>query len=428
MSHSIPISTPSTAAPDEKRPVPPALVAVGFVLMAVSFMINAMDRQVFYPLLPEIRAELGISLSQGGLLATGFTLGLALAGIPAGYLVDRYSRKTVLLVSILIYSVGTLATPLAGGFADMGVYRVLSGAGEGMQAAALYAAIGAFFFLRRSLAFGTLGVAFGLGVFVGPLIGTDLSNAYQSWRAPFIAFGIVGLAVMVLIALFVGKRLTDTVAGNADQLKENYDYLPSSAYNRNTIALSIAAAAGGMVFYGFLGLYATYLRSELHFSVGQAAFATSMVGAGATMSLPTGWLGDRFDQRKLLIITYIGVAVSGWLLFNGSSSPGYQYVLSFVMGTFAAGSLFTNVNSAMQRSVRPNHVGRTAGLFIFCYYIAAAISGFVFAELVDAVGWKQAALWQLTILPLLALVALWFIDPAKIITSRNTTRSRSDET
>ena len=41
-------------------------------------MLNAMDRQVFYPLLPEIREEFAFSLDQAGLLATGFTLGLAL--------------------------------------------------------------------------------------------------------------------------------------------------------------------------------------------------------------------------------------------------------------------------------------------------------------------------------------------------------------
>ncbi|UOZ03463.1 MFS transporter [Amycolatopsis sp. WQ 127309] len=411
---------PTTSTPEitSRRDVPKHLAFWGFALMAISFMINAMDRQVFYPLLPEISKAHHFSLSQGGLLATGFTLGVAAAGVPAGYLVDKFSRKTVLVASIFVYSVGTIVTPLAAGFADMAVYRLISGAGEGMQAAALYAALSSYFFVRRSLAFGALGVAFGAGVFFGPLIGTDLATSFGTWHAPFYVFGGAGLVITLLIGISVRRGLTDAVAEPEAGATGTFDHLPTSAYNRNTLLLALAAIGGGLAFYGFLGLYPTYLRTELHFTAGQAALATSLVGAGATMSLPTGWLGDRYDQRKILLVTYIGVAVSGWLLFNGPTTPGWQYVFAFTMGTFTAGSLFTNCNSTMQRSVRPTHVGRAAGLFVATYYVAAAVSGFVFAELVGGLGWRHAALWQLTIMPLAILVPLWFLDPAKIISHR----------
>jgi MFS family permease len=116
--------------------VPKLVVATGFLVMAISFMVNAMDRQVFAPLLPTIRTEYGFTLPAGGLLATGFTLGMAFAGLPTGYLVDRFSRKTVLVVSIVIYSLGTLATPLASGWVDMSAYRILSGFGAVSPSAA----------------------------------------------------------------------------------------------------------------------------------------------------------------------------------------------------------------------------------------------------------------------------------------------------
>jgi MFS family permease len=150
--------------------------------------------------------------------------------------------------------------------------------------------------------------------------------------------------------------------------------------------------------------------------------ATSLVGAGAAMSLPTGWLGDRYNQRSVLLVTYVGVAVSGWLVFHGPPTPVAQCVLAFLMGTATAGSMFTNVNSTMQRSVRATHVGRAAGLFVATYYTAAAVSGFLFAELVGALGWQQAAMWQLTVLPALTLVPLWFLDSTKIISGRKAIR------
>src|ERR1700754_2369499 len=188
-----------------------ASIAIGFAVLCASYMLNAMDRQIFYPLLPEIRTELGFSLEQGGLLATGFTLGLALAGPPAGYLADRLSRKAIILVSVLVYSLGTFAIPLAVGFADMSAYRLISGVGEGVQATALYAVIGAFFFHRRALAAGVVGVAFGLGVFLGPLIGSALATGWGSWRAPFFLFAGAGLVMSLLLAATVSRKMTEAV-------------------------------------------------------------------------------------------------------------------------------------------------------------------------------------------------------------------------
>lgn len=409
----------ATSTAPAHTPLRASLVAVGFTVLTVSFMVNAMDRQMFYPLLPTIVESYGFSLSQGGLLATGFTLGMALSGLPAGYLMDRYSRKAVILISFVIYSAGTLATPLARGFADMAVYRLVSGFGEGMQAAALFAAVGAYFFHRRGFAFGLLGAGFGLGVFIGPLAGSQLSAVQDTWRAPFVLFGLCGLVVALIAVFTVRKSLTErTAGGDTKTAAESFDHVPASPYNRNSLALAGASAVGGMVFYGFIGLYPTFLRTELHFGPGQAAFAASCVGFGSIMSIPAGLLGDRFDQRKILMGTFVMISVAGWLLYNGPTSAGWQYLLAFVMGTFSSGFLYTTCQAVMQRAVRPEYVGRGAGMFVTAYYAAAAGSGLLFATLVNAVGWSGAGLWQLTILPLVGLVALAFVDTSRFNNAR----------
>ncbi|HEX4813125.1 MAG TPA: MFS transporter [Nonomuraea sp.] len=394
-------------------------IAIGFAVLCASYMLNAMDRQIFYPLLPEIRAELGFSLEQGGLLATGFTLGLALAGPPAGYLSDRLSRKAIIIVSVLVYSLGTLAIPLAVGFADMSAYRLVSGIGEGVQATALYAAIGAFFFHRRALAAGFVGVAFGLGVFVGPLVGTGMAAAWGTWRAPFFLFAAAGLVMSLLIAATVARRMTEAITGTAtDTVPASYDHVPASPYNRNTLGIGIACAVSGLVFYGYLGLYPTFLREALAFTPDQAAFAVSMGGLGAMMALPAGWLGDRYNQPRLLMFAMAATAVTAYLMYQIATSPPAQYLLSFLIGTFASGFLFTNCSTAMQRAVRPQYVGRGAGLFMLTYYVAAAFSGLLFARLVGALGWDGAGLWQLTLLPVAGIAGLLLVDSSRMVLPR----------
>jgi MFS family permease len=80
------------------------------IIVGVCYMINAMDRIVFSILLPNVTGDYGFSLEQGGLLATVFTLGLGLSGVPTGLAMDRFSRKTVILLGMFVYSVLTIAT------------------------------------------------------------------------------------------------------------------------------------------------------------------------------------------------------------------------------------------------------------------------------------------------------------------------------
>jgi MFS family permease len=386
------------------------VIVVGCLLTAVSFMINAMDRQVFYPLLPEIRADFGFTLGQSGLLATGFTLGLAIAGLLGGLLADRISRKSILLLGVVIFSVGTLLVSFAFGFADMAVYRIVSGMGEGMQAAAIYAAAGSFFFRRRALAYGVLNAAFGAGVFLGPLFGTWLSLAWGNWRAPFIVFGVIGLLMTLVMLSGVRQGLMEARAGASKGPAPAVEHVPVSPYNRNLALFGITAVVGGLVIYGFLGLYPTYLRGELGFTPAETAMAAGMFGAGAALGILFGWLGDRLEQRRLLIMSYVAVAIIGWLIYNGPVTPGWQYLLTFLMGAFGSGSLFPNINSAMTRAVRPNYIGRASGVFQGAFYTAAAVSGLLFSALVERGGWGSAAMWQFTLLPVVAVVALWFVD------------------
>jgi MFS family permease len=407
---------PTLTAGTAQRLLPRSLVAAGFVILALSYLVNAMDRQVFFPILPDIRTEYGFSLQQGGTLATCFTLGMAVSGLPAGYLLNRLSRKTVLLASIVLYSLGTLATPLAAGFADMMTYRIVSGFGEGMQSAALFAAVGTYFFHRRALALGGIGAAFGMGIFLGPLVGVRFADAYGSWRAPFVLFGTCGLAIAMIAVFVVSRRMTelihDPVVGTA-----TYDHVPASPYNRNTIALAVSAAFGGIAVYGFLGLYPTYLISDLHYTSGQAALAASFVGFGGLSALPAGWLGDRVNQRNLLIVSYLALAATSLLVYRTHVTPGWQYGYAFLMGAFGTGALYPNTSSAMQRAVRPAKVGSAAGLFISSYYLSSAFSGLLFATLVDDLSWRQAGFWQVTVVCLLAAGALVFVRGSQFITA-----------
>lgn len=387
-------------------------------MLGVSYILNAMDRQLFPVLLPDIRKDLSLTLSQGGLLATIFTLGIGVAGLPTGLLLDRLSRKAVMAVGILVYSGFTLLTAFAVGFFDMLAFRALSGVGEAMQITALFAAVGAYFHASRALALGYLNTVFGLGSVVGPYLGAKLATASGDWKTPFIGYGLFGLVMIVVLWFGVTKVFTEQPEQVNTGDPAAHEHVPESLVNRNIVLLGVSAAVVGVMLYSYLGLYPTYLREELGFSKNEAGLAVAMFGFGATLSILGGFIGDRVDQRILMLVCLAGLSVVGLVIFNGPTGHVQQYALSLAEGVLASGALFVNLYSSIQRSVRPQFVGRASGLFVACFYVPSAFAGYLFTALKGPFGWGGAAVGVLAVLPVAALVALVLVDTGRFSNAR----------
>lgn len=396
---------------------------VFLLLLCLAYSINAADRQVFPTLLPAIRQALGYDLQVAGLLATIFTLGLAIAGLPAGHVVDRTSRKTVILLAMVVYSVFTLATIYATGFWDMLLYRALTGVGEGMQMAALFAAIGSYFHRRRSFFIGWLVVAYGVGAFLGPRIGASLAQAADTWRSPFVWFALTGLVIAAIVLVFVPKEFTESSGGKHSAVVDETTLarIPQMFWNRNVILGVIASIIAGYSLYGFIGLYTTFLRESLQFSQADAAAAFSYFGLGGFVSFAGGWLGDRFPQRFVTAAAFALLALVSYLMYNWSVAVGSQSLLSFLTGALASGVVFVNLLSMLQRSVRPQMIGAASGIFLTALFGAGSTAGYLFGALVGSFGWGGAALIQLVLFPAIGISAMALIDPARLMPVRAST-------
>ena len=393
------------------------LSIIFLVILCLSYATNAADRQLFPTLLPAIRKAFGYNLKVGGLLSTVFTLGLAVAGIPTGYILDRTSRKAVILIGMLIYSVFTLATIYAAGFWDMLIYRAMTGVGEGMQMAGLFAAIGSYFHRKRSFYIGWMIVAYGVGGFFGPRIGAKLALAANSWRVPFAWFAAAGIIIAVIVLIVVPKGFSESKgpATTASVDQTAVAHVPEKLWNRNVILGFIGCIILGYTLYGFIGLYTTFVKDALKYTPIAAAAAFSYFGLGGFCSFIGGWFGDRFPQRMVIAVTFIFMAVIGYSMYNVATSFGAQSVLCFLTGAFASGFVFVNLLSLLQRSVRPPMVGRASGIFLTSLFGSASTAGYLMGALVGKFGWGKAALIELTLFPVIGTVAMLLVNPKQLI-------------
>ncbi len=372
---------------------------VMFGVLLASYAINAMDRQLFPLLVPEVRRQYGFSLAGVGFLSTIFTLGMAIAGLPTSYLLARFSRKTVMQVGIALFSAGTILTVLARGFPDMLIYRAATGIGEAMQLTVLIAIAVNFFVSHRAAALGAINFLFGVGAIVSPILGGALLSAYRSWKVPMALFGFLGFLAIGVIALSVEPWFTEGETATYERADRGG---AAKLVNRNTILLTLMSLIGGLVIYGYLGMYPTFLRESLKYSPTAAGTVMSFYGLGTLGSIAGGMLGDRFSPTVVMSTTFFCAAALGYLLFHGSGAFVPQAILSFLWGLIVSGVIYVNLAGYHAKALRSNLASRASGIFVTSLYGSAAFAGYLVGWIATRAGWTAAGEIQISLLSVVA--------------------------
>jgi MFS transporter, DHA1 family, inner membrane transport protein len=390
---------------------PTSSAIIMFAILLGSYAINAMDRQIFPLLLTDVRREYGLSLADAGLLSTIFTLGMAVAGVPTGYLLSRFTRKTVLQFGIVIFSAGTALTAFSGGFADMFAYRAATGIGEAMQLTALIAIAANYFTRYRNAAVGSVNFSFGIGAIIGPAFGGYLLSHYHNWRVPIVVFGALGFVAIAVIAITVRPWFSDTRGAAKDP--DHVSGAPAM-WNHNTIVLTALSVLGGLVIYAYLGLYPTYLREGLKYAPATTGSVMSIYGLGVLASIAGGWLGDRFSPRLVLSTAFLIAAALGYLLFHGIAGTAAQGALSFIWGFVVSGTIYVNIAGYHVKAVQSHLSSRASGLFVTSLYASAAAAGYTLGFLASHFGWATAANIQISLVSLIGAALALTLRPGEM--------------
>lgn len=214
---------------------------------------------------------------------------------------------------------------------------------------------------------------------------------------------------------FVPKGFTEC-RGTKDSVNEvTLDYAPIKLWNRNVIMGAIACIVLGFSLYGYIGLYTTYLKSSLNFAPPDAAAALSFFGLGGLLSFVGGWCGDRYSQRWVTAAAFGLLACIGFSMYNLATSLQTQSFLSFMTGAIGSGCVFVNLLALLQRSVPPSMAGRASGIFLTFLFGAASAAGYLMGALVGALGWGNAALVELTLFPIIGVIAMVAVNPMHLI-------------
>jgi MFS transporter, DHA1 family, inner membrane transport protein len=407
MSATSDVKTAAAADPSATR----TLALAMFALLLVAYTLMSADRYLISMLGPDIRAALGLSLPQMGALTTMFTLGIALAGLPAGALIARYSRRTVLLLGIALFSIATLLFTQATGFASMFVFIVMQGAGMSFLATSMFALSASYFSKTRVAAIGIVNVCFGLGSFLGPWAIGNIRTSTGGWQPPMLVFGVTGIVLVVLSALFVRQWFTET-KGAAQHAEDTGG--ADSLLNRNTIIFSILSALYGLIVYGYLGLYPTFLRDVLKMTPAEVGGIMPFFGLGSLTSFFAGQLGDKFPTKVVISSALLVLVVLGSFLYTPGLTPTVYKLMAFLVGVFGAAIVYVNLAGGHIKSLRRSLANKGSSMFISSIYAGGALGGYLMGSLVANWGWAVAGQVQISLLALLSAILVFGLRPAEM--------------
>ena len=314
------------------------------LLLWMAYLLNQADRQVFNTVLPAIRDALNLTDTSIGLIATIFNLCYAMMVPLGGWVGDKFSRKWVVTIAILFWSIATMFTGLATGVFMLILLRsVATGGGEAFFGPANYSLLGQYHKETRARAMSIHQTAYYVGVILAGWLAGYIADKL-GWEYSFIIFGAVGVVwgVIMAIRLKDKKDDTDTKPSDSAVMSSETETKVGLLDGFKTVfttptALMLTIGFSGLIFVitGFMTWVPAFLQEEFGQSQAAAGFNSMFYTYVAAFIgvLLAGSLSDKFaaksNKARMLLQAFGLIAGSVFLFIMGGSRVLWVLYLSF---------------------------------------------------------------------------------------------------
>lgn len=398
------------------------LVAMCFLVVAA----DGMDVAIMGFVTPSILGEWDISRPAFGIVISAAPFGLVIGALVAGPSSDRFGRKIVLIASVLLFGLLTLATSYASSPIEMAGLRLLAGMGMGAampNATTLMSEYAPQ--RRRSLMITIMFTGFNLGsAAVGFAAGYLIP--LHGWRSVLVLGGAVPLLLVPVLALFLpesarllalrgagpGKiaatlgRVTGHCFTGNETFVSTEPPLPtrkpigvlfSRGYGATTVSLWITYFMGLLVIYLLTGWLPTIMK-DAGLSIATAANVTAMFQIGGTVgAVVVGWAMDKTRPAFVIAAAYLCGGLCVLLLSQMGVVSSALTMLVFSVGFCMSGAQ-TGLNAfapgCYPTVARATGVSWMLGIGRFGSIFGSAIGGALLG-----LGWGFSAILAILAIP-----------------------------
>jgi predicted MFS family arabinose efflux permease len=372
------------------------------ILAAVQF-INLLDFMIVMPLGPDFAHALGMPTSQVGMLGGAYTLAGAISALLAARFLDRWDRRTALLVALAGLLAGTFACAMAHRFETLLAARIIAGLFGGPATSLALAAVSDLVpEARRGQAMGHVAMGFAIASVVGVPIGLELAN-WGDWRTPFWVIGALGIGVMIAT-----QRVLPP-------LRDHLDAPPSASWDR-------ALWSRPEAWWGLLGTASTAIASfllipnisafvQFNLDYPRAHLGLLYLVGGLCSLISLRWVGrwvDRFGALRVASVSTVIFAANVLWGYVQTDGP-IVVMLMFVLFMVSASTRNLANTTQISRIPPPHQRARFMALNSAVLHLACAIGAMGSAQLLTASA--SGALMNMPYVGILAVVAAILLPP-----------------
>ena len=378
------------------------------LLMTLGYAVYAADRTVLASVLAVMAPALKLTNYEIGVLGSAQYIGVLCFVFLAGHLSDRYGRRSVLIVGLVVFTAFTWMIGLASSFLAAFVFRLVSGFGEGIFWPVAMAAVASYFKERKGLALGIFYVGFDAGSVAGLSLGGLAYSLSGDWRTAFFAAPSVGLVVIAGAAGLKGKF---TSSGEvAARIRLGRDAL-ELLKQRNILLLMVFALLATWASVWQVVFLPYYFFTVMHFGILSSALFSSVVSiAGGAGKIVMGARSDVWKRSTLLSSISLAVLLA-YGVFFASSNFLLNLAFALIMGFFSS-SIFPIMQALMVDSCS-GKAGTALGLTTTAQSVATVISPIITASLFILGVGRAVGLSAMIPAVLMLLVALMLKEPRR---------------
>ena len=350
-----------SAVPTASLPLPGHRTTLTLLMLA--YTLSMCDRMILSILFPDIKAEFGLTDTQLGFLGgISFALFYATMGLPIAKLSDQYSRKRIIIASLIIFSIMTALGGMATGFISLLVFRIGVGIGEAGVNPASHSIIADYFPpQRRAFAMAILMLGGSFGMMFGFVGGGFIAEAYN-WRIALVSVGVPGL----LLAVVMARSLREPGRGTYEietpppppPIRTTAATMWANPAMRHLIAGGIAV---GLMGYGFTQWLPTFFMRTHDLSQSQTGMLMAGVFgiSGAIGALAAGKWFDRLStrgfQHGMRMLAIVPFFTGPFFIMGLLADDLTTAILLFIIPGFA-GNYAIGPTIAMVQTLSPVHM------------------------------------------------------------------------
>ncbi|QNN65243.1 MFS transporter [Sphingomonas rhizophila] len=395
----------------------------GFVLATLTFVyvLNFLDRQLIGILAKPIQDSLGVSDGQLGLIGgLYFAMFYCFIAIPVGWFADRSNRVRVLALACGIWSAATAACGMAANYTQLVVARMAVGFGEAGGVPPSYAIITDTYPPgKRAAALGIFNLGPAIGAAAGVAFGAAIAVRFD-WRTPFIVIGLIGVAMAILVWLFVKEPERGAMDGGQPRTTEAAPFWQTLRMFLSNPTLMLAALGSGatqFVTYGLGNFAVLFLMREKGMTLEQVAVwyaLVLLVGMGGGM-IVSGRIIDRMRRASkagYATAPALSLAIAMPFYLGFVWAPGWPLALILLTVVMTFNYFYLSASVALvQEEVKPNQrVLSGALLLLIMNFIGLGLGPTWVGQASDwfkahgHVSSLQSALWTLSPFYIVAIV------------------------